>query len=99
MFKIVNNEDSFEVVVDSTAEAVELSYTFNSHVKLLNRLKKGFNEAQRIIHSRVATMDAPDAWPGARFEEDLVPLKFVRPYGQAGRMAWPQKVKVDQVRA
>ena len=99
MFKVVNNEDSFEVVVSSTAEAVELCYSFNSYVKLLNPLKKGFNEAQRIINSRVAAMDAPDQWPGAKYEADLVPEKWVRPHGQVGRMAWPQKVKVDQVRA
>lgn len=98
MLKVVHSEHSSEIV-DSTAEAVELCFSFGSYVELINPLKKGYTEVQRTIHSRIATMDAPDQWPGARYETDLVPEKWVWPHGQAGRMAWPKKMKVDQVRA
>jgi hypothetical protein len=98
MLKVVHSEHSSEIV-ESTAEAVDLVWGFGSYVELLNPLKKGLTEIQRIVRDRVATMDAPDQWPGARYEADLIPIRWVRPYGQAGRMAWPSKAKVDQVRA
>ena len=98
MFKVVHSEESVQIV-DSTAEAVDLCYSFGSYVELMNPLRKGYTEIQRTIHRRIAAMDAPDQWSGARYETDLVPQKWVWPHGQAGRMAWPQKAKVDQVRA
>ena len=103
MFKVVHSENSFEVV-DTTAEAVELVYSFSSYVELINPLKKGLTEAQRTIHSRVAAMDTPDQWPGAKYEQDIVPLRWVHARGRVtpGRfnptMAWPQKAKIDQIR-
>ena len=104
MFKVVHSEDSIQIV-DSTAEAVELMFAFGSYVELINPLKKGYTEVERTIHSRVAAMDADDRWPGAKYEQDIVPRQWVHARGRVtpGRfnptMSWPQKVRIDQVRA
>ena len=37
---------------------------------------KGLADASSLIHKRAATACAPDTWPGARFETDLVPYTW-----------------------
>lgn len=104
MLKVVHSENSSEIV-ESTAEAVDLVWSFGSYVELLNPLQKGLTEIQRIIHGRVAAMDAPDTWPGARFEEDIVATRWVAERLAVKANRWCPvghrhvKMKVDQVRA
>ena len=89
--------DDFSKTVESTGEAVELAFNFNGYVRLLNPLKKGLTEAERIVHSRITAMDDPDQWPGAKYEEDIVPREWRFARQPSGWYRY-QKARIDQVR-